>query len=90
MQTIDVVYSGGKFTPITPVDFAENERVRLQVMPQPQSEDELCKQIASVKSISEWVDLTKLLPADDGGYDVVAQLRKNRLASGEYVPPKEN
>jgi hypothetical protein len=34
-------------------------------------------------SIQEWAEITKLLPPDDGGYDIVRALNENRKWSGE-------
>jgi hypothetical protein len=35
------------------------------------------------KTYHEWLEVTKLLPPDDGGYDIVKALDENRRWSGE-------
>jgi hypothetical protein len=47
------------------------------------SEDEIIRSIEACKTYHEWLEITKLLPADDGGYDIVKALAENRRWSGE-------
>ena len=45
--------------------------------------------VRAATSIAEWVEATKLLPSDDGGYDIVKALNDNRIWSNEHplIPP---
>jgi hypothetical protein len=57
----------------------------------PVSEDEIIRRIQACKNYREWLELTKLLPDDDGGYDIVNALNENRRWSGEPpLLPKED
>jgi hypothetical protein len=47
------------------------------------SEEETSRRIRSAKSIEQWIEATKLLPSDDGGYDIIEALNANRVWSGE-------
>ena len=93
MNTIDAIYVGGKFEPLGTVSLSENQRVRLTIesspISAPFSEEEILQRLESAKTIAEWVEATKLLPSDEGDYDIVRRLRENRIFSGEVVPPEE-
>ena len=47
------------------------------------SDEEYAQRLESAKTLQEWVEITKLLPADDGGYDILKALDENRRFSGE-------
>jgi len=47
------------------------------------SDDEIVQRLKAAKSISEWVEATKLLPAEDGGYDILKAMDVNRAWAGE-------
>ena len=89
MTTIRAVYTGGVLHPCQPLALAEGETVDVFVapataLPQPTSEDEeiICR-IQACKTYREWLEVTKLLPSDDGGYDIIKALEENRRWSGE-------
>jgi hypothetical protein len=51
--------------------------------PLPMSEEEIARRLRTAATIADWVEATKLLPAEDGGYDVIEALNENRIWSGE-------
>ncbi len=88
--SVRAVYSGGVLHPIQPLPLEEGETVEVTVAPAatsptstPISEEEIIRRIQACKTYSEWVEVTKLLPGDDGGYDIVEALDENRRWSGE-------
>ena len=88
-MTVRAVYSGGVLRPIRPLPLAEGESVEVTVVTtkpaaQPLSEDEIVRRLKAAKTIAEWVAATKLLPPDDGYYDIVRALNENRIWSGEH------
>ncbi len=94
--TIRAVFQAGMLRPLQPLDLTEGETVEVTVARDelpllPLSEEELIQRIQSAQTISEWVEATKLLPADDGGYDIVKALNDNRIWSGErpLLSPEE-
>ena len=88
MTTVLAVYEGGVLRPAHPLPFGEGETVEVTVAkPKPPaapvSEDEITRRLKTAKTMEEWIAATKLLPPDDGGYDIVKALNENRLWSGE-------
>jgi predicted DNA-binding antitoxin AbrB/MazE fold protein len=88
MTTVLAVYENGVLRPAHPLPFAEGETVEVtvakpQTLPSPVAEDEVTRRLRAAKSIEEWVAATRLLPPDDGGYDIVEALNDNRIWSGE-------
>ena len=84
--TVQAVYSGGVLRPVQPLALAEGETVEVTIaspVPSPLSEEEIIKRIQACRSYHEWLELTKLLPPDDGDYDIVKALNENRRWSGE-------
>jgi predicted DNA-binding antitoxin AbrB/MazE fold protein len=86
--TIQAVYEGGVLRPVQPLPFAEGETVEVTVATTPAarpsvSEEEILQRLDGCKSYREWFEVTKLLPPDDGGYDIVKALDANRRWSGE-------
>jgi predicted DNA-binding antitoxin AbrB/MazE fold protein len=85
--TVRAVYSGGVLRPVHPLALAEGETVDVTVAPAPAttplSENEIIRRIQACKTYHEWLEVTKLLPPDDGGYDIVQALDENRRWSGE-------
>jgi predicted DNA-binding antitoxin AbrB/MazE fold protein len=88
--TIRAVYTGGVLRPVQPLALAEGETVEVTVAPAatapapaPVSEDDIIRRILASKTYHEWLEVTKLLPPDDGGYDIVKALDENRRWSGE-------
>lgn len=85
--TVRAVYTGGVLRPVHPLALAEGETVNVTVMPataEPaMSEDEIIRRIQACKTYHEWLEVTKLLPPDDGDYDIVRALDENRRWSGE-------
>jgi predicted DNA-binding antitoxin AbrB/MazE fold protein len=84
------VYTGGVLRPVQPLALAEGETVEVTVAPAatapaltPVSEDDIIRRIQASKTYHEWLEFTKLLPPDDGGYDIVKALDENRRWSGE-------
>jgi hypothetical protein len=47
------------------------------------SDEECARRVAAAKTFQEWVEITKQLPPDDGGYDILKALDENRRLSGE-------
>jgi predicted DNA-binding antitoxin AbrB/MazE fold protein len=86
--TVRAVYEGGVLRPVQPLPLDEGEAVDVTVSrtkasgSQP-SNDEIARRLKAATSIAEWVEATKLLPADDGEYDIVQALNENRIWSGE-------
>ena len=88
-MTIRAVYTGGVLRPVQPLALAEGATVEVTVAPAatapattPVSEEEIIRRIQACKTYQEWLEVTKLLPADDGGYDIVKALDENRRWSG--------
>jgi len=90
--TFQAVFEGGVLRPAAPLPLTEGQSVKVTLEssnePPALSDDELTEKIRSAKTFEEWFEATKLLPSDDGGYDILEALRQNRIWSGEYVPPK--
>lgn len=88
-MTVRAVYEGGVLRPAQPLALAEGETVEVTVTQtkpaahQPISDEEIIQQLSGAKTIAEWIEATKLLPPDDGGYDIIKALNENRLWSGE-------
>ncbi|HET6575421.1 MAG TPA: antitoxin family protein [Fimbriiglobus sp.] len=94
MISVLAVYENGVLRPKEPLALAEGQTVEITVSePKPAespiSDDEYIRRLDAVKSIQEWVELTKLLPPDDGGYDIVKALEENRRWSEGRPPPPE-
>ena len=89
MTTVRAVYQGGLLRPLQPIDLAEGETVDVTVTPPreaaapPISDEEFLRRIKECNSYHDWFELTKLLPPDDSGYDIVKALDANRRWSGE-------
>ena len=88
MISVLAVYENGVLRPKEPLALTEGQTVEITVSePKPAelpvSEEEILRRIESAKSIQEWVEATKLLPPDDGGYDIVKALDENRRWSGD-------
>jgi len=85
--TVQAVYSGGVLRPLQPLTLKEGETVNVTVAlaapAAPLSEEEIVRRIRACKTYQEWLGVTKLLPADDGGYDIVKALDENRRWSGD-------
>ena len=95
--TIRAVVQGGMLRPLQPLDLHEGETVEVTVSSSREasapaiSEEELIRRIQDCKSYHELFEVTKLLPPDDGGYDIVKALDANRRWSGErpLLPDEE-
>ena len=85
MTKFTATYENGVLRPTERLPLKEGERVEVTLSPFSQSlpEDEILARIQGAKNIHEWVEATKLLPQDDGGYDVIKALDANRRWSGE-------
>jgi predicted DNA-binding antitoxin AbrB/MazE fold protein len=88
--TTQAVYAGGVLRPVQPLGLEEGQTVEVTVVPasavpttKPISEEEIIRRIQACKTYQEWLEVTKLLPSDDGGYDIVKALDANRRWSGE-------
>lgn len=82
-MSVLAVYENGVLRPKEPLALAEGQTVEITVSEPtlgevPLSEGEVNRRIKAATSIQEWVELTKLLPPDDGGYDIVTALNDNR------------
>ncbi len=87
--TVRAVYERGLLRRVQPLPFDEGETVDLTIgkpdpTPLPPSEDQALKRLQAAATIADWVEATKLLPADDGGYDILKALNENRIGSGEH------
>ena len=86
-NSVLAVYENGVLRPTQPLDLAEGETVEVTVSrpkpAEPISDEEYARRVKAARSIQEWVEVTKLLPPDDGGYDIVRALNENRKLSGE-------
>jgi predicted DNA-binding antitoxin AbrB/MazE fold protein len=87
---IQAVYADGVLRPIQPLALEEGQTFEVTVntaspvpAAKPISEEEIIRRIQACKTYQEWLEVTKLLPSDDGGYDVVKALDANRRWSGE-------
>ena len=80
------VYRGGMLHPDRPLAFAEGTTVQIMVAEAPAGDD-VVGRVAAAASIAEWVEATKSLPTDGGGYDIADALRRNREWSGESASP---
>lgn len=81
--TVRAVYQNGVLHPERPLPLAEGTAVDIAVTPA-EDEDELTRRLRSARTFEEWLEVTRLLPPDDGGYDIVAALNENRIWSGEH------
>src|SRR5438874_12306331 len=97
--TLRAVYTGGVLRPEQPLSLPDGQVVEVTISaanaapaPSAMSEDEIIRQIEACKSYHDWFELTKLFPADDGGYDIVKALDDNRRWSGELplLPDEDN
>jgi predicted DNA-binding antitoxin AbrB/MazE fold protein len=86
-MTVEAVYAQGVLRPLQPLNLKEGETVKLTVTPATLpcllSEEEIVRRIRDCKTFQEWLEVTKSLPAADGGYDIVKALDENRRWSGE-------
>ena len=86
--TVRAVYEKGVLRLLDPLDLNEGVTVEVTVaavnsLRQPANGDEIAHRLKAANSIFEWVEATKLLPGDDGGYDILKVLNENRIRSGE-------
>ena len=88
--TVQAIFTNGVLRPTQPLSLVEGARVEITIAPAssmappaPVSEAEIIRRIAACKTYREWLEVTKLLPDDDGGYDIVKALDENRRWSGE-------
>ena len=86
-MVIQAVYEGGVLRPLEPLGLSEGAIVHLTIVKptttaQPAS-DEIARELKSATTIAQWVEATKLLPPDDGGYDIIRAMNENRLWAGE-------
>jgi predicted DNA-binding antitoxin AbrB/MazE fold protein len=84
-MTIQAIYTGGILRPIHPLALKEGETVEVTIASShtPMSDDEIIQRIQACKTYQEWQEVTKALPQDDGGYDIVKALDDNRRWSGD-------
>lgn len=90
-MTVQAVYTGGILRPVHPLALAEGETFEITIAPSsassaivPIPEEEIIRRIEACKTYNEWLEVTKLLPPDDGGYDIVKALDENRRWAGEH------
>lgn len=86
--SVRAVYERGVLRPVRPLPFDEGETVDLTIgKPEPPRlppcDDQVVSRLQAATTIADWVEATKLLPPDDGGYDIVKALNDNRIWSGE-------
>ena len=84
--TVDAVYSGGVLRPSRPLALREGQHVEVTLTSaEPVApDDHVMRGLVSATSVAEWVEATRLLPPDDGGYDILESLNRNRIAAGEF------
>jgi predicted DNA-binding antitoxin AbrB/MazE fold protein len=88
-MTVQAVYTSGVLRPVQPLLLKEGETVQVTITPSaappPPSvpEDEIIRRIQACNTYREWLEVTKLFPADDGGYDILKALDENRRWSGD-------
>src|SRR5262249_50849923 len=88
MTIVEAVYENGILRPSQPLPFDEGQTVEVTVRPKPansrpQPEDDITRHLREAKTYHEWFEMTKLLPPDDGGYDIVSALNENRKWGGD-------
>lgn len=88
-MTIRAIFEHGVLRPIAPLALEEGESVQVTIhqvngkLRDHVNEDEITRRLREASTIQEWLAVTQLLPADDGGYDIVEALNENRLQTGE-------
>ncbi|HEX3147885.1 MAG TPA: antitoxin family protein [Gemmataceae bacterium] len=87
-MTVRAVYLNGMLRPDRPLALAQGETVDVTLAtatqgPELIADDEITARLEGASTIAEWLEATKLLPDDDGGYDILAALNENRIWSGE-------
>jgi predicted DNA-binding antitoxin AbrB/MazE fold protein len=86
-MTVRATYEGGVLRPAQPLALKEGEAVDLTIAPTPPapqlSEEELLQKIKDAKTYSEWLKVTESFPEDDGSYDILEALDRNRRDAGE-------
>lgn len=84
--TVPAVFENGKLRPEVPLQLKEGEKVQVTIRSLARSEadanEDLTQLLKSATTIHEWIEATKQLPGDDGGYDIVNALNENRIWSG--------
>jgi predicted DNA-binding antitoxin AbrB/MazE fold protein len=95
MITVRAVYAGGVLRPMGPLALDEGDTVEITVAKmapagESDADDDVTQKLKAAKTIAEWVAATRLLPPDDGGYDILKSLNENRISSGErpLIPDK--
>ena len=86
--TIRAVYEQGVLRPARPLPLAEGETVDVTIAKANSpavalGEEEVTRRLQCAATVTDWVEATKFLPANDGGYEVVRALNENRLWSGD-------
>ncbi len=88
--TIQAVYEGGILRPTRPLALPEGQTVDVTIVPAssgsspaPVSDDEMVRRIQACQTYQEWLEVTKSLPTDDAGFDIVQALDENRRWSGK-------
>jgi hypothetical protein len=54
------------------------------------AEDEIICRIQACKTYQEWLEVTKLLPPDDGAYDIIQALDNRRWSGERPLLPDES
>ncbi|MBI1831766.1 MAG: antitoxin family protein [Planctomycetes bacterium] len=84
--TVQAVYTGGVLRPMKPLAINDGAIVEITIVPAESvslADDELSRRIQACKTYQEWLEITRSLPCDDEGYDIVKALDENRRWSGE-------
>ncbi len=86
--TVRATYESGVLRPARPLALDEGETVDVTIAkaepaPRSPSEEEAARRLQDAATLADWVEATKRLPPDDGGYDIVRALNENRLWSGD-------
>lgn len=88
-MTVRAVYTRGVLRPIHPLALDEAETVEVTIAPASPTpttalEAEIIRRNQACKTYREWLEVTKSLPPDDGGFDIIKALDENRRWSGEH------
>jgi predicted DNA-binding antitoxin AbrB/MazE fold protein len=86
-MTVQATYTGGVLRPAHPLALVEGQTVEVTIAATPTippaAEEEIIRRVQACQTYEEWLEVTKMLPPDDGGYDIVKALDENRRWSGE-------
>jgi predicted DNA-binding antitoxin AbrB/MazE fold protein len=88
MAVINTVFSDGKFVPLEPVKFSENQQVRLRIVPPEMTDEEFTTRVDGCKSVDELVAFCQQLPKDENGDEIemLKWIDETRRETGYRLP----